>query len=325
MIPDKLKVGDEIRVIAPARSLSIINEETRNIATKCLNEMGIKVTYSKNCEEIDEFDSSSIGSRIEDLHNAFLDKNVKAILTVIGGFNSNQLLDYIDYDVIKKNPKILCGYSDITALSNAIYTMTGLVTYAGPHYSTLGMQKGIKYTLEYFIKCLMKEESFIITSSKQWSDEAWFLDQENRTFYKNKGYIVINEGIARGKVIGGNLCTFNLLQGTKFMPDLADKILFIEDDVFSSPETFDRDLQSLIHQPNFINVKGIVIGRFQVDVKMTEEKLIKIIKTKKALNKIPVIAGLDFGHTTPHITFPIGGEVELVASSDNVKITINKH
>lgn len=325
MIPSKLKAGDEIRVIAPARSLNIINKETRDIATKCLNEMGIKVTFSKNCEEIDEFCSSSIESRIEDLHDAFLDNNVKGILTVIGGYNCNQILDYIDYDTIKNNPKILCGYSDITALSNAIYKVTGLVTYSGPHYSTFGMKKGIEYTVDYFKKCLIEDKPFKIEPSKVWSDEAWFIDQENRTFYDNKGYKVINEGSAKGKILGGNLCTFNLLQGTKYMPDLNDKILFIEDDSLSSPETFDRDLQSLIHQPNFNKIKGIMIGRFQMSMKMAEEKLIKIIKTKKELNKIPVIYGLDFGHTTPHITFPIGGEVQLIAKNNIIDIIIDSH
>ncbi|MCY6372220.1 S66 family peptidase [Clostridium ganghwense] len=325
MLANKLKFGDEIRVIAPARSLSIMNDESKEIAVKTLEDMGFKVSFSKNCEEIDEFCSSSIKSRIDDLHEAFLDKNVKAILTVIGGYNSNQLLDYIDFEIIKNNPKIICGYSDITALSNAIYKMTGLITYSGPHFSSFGMKKGIEYTKEYFKKCLMEETEFEVEPSKQWSDDSWYLDQENRVFFENEGYEVINEGTAKGKIIGGNLCTFNLLQGTKYMPDLEDVVLFIEDDDLSSPETFDRDLQSLIHQPNFDKVKGIILGKFQVDMKITKEQLYKIVKTKPILNNIPVIAEVNFGHTTPQITFPIGGEAEIIANEKNVKIKINKH
>ena len=95
---------------------------------------------------------ASRDARVEDLNEAFRDENVKAILTVIGGFNSNQLLDYIDYEAIKNNPKIFCGFSDITALSNAIYAKTGVVTYSGPHYSSFGMLKGFEYSLEYFKK-----------------------------------------------------------------------------------------------------------------------------------------------------------------------------
>lgn len=325
MIAKKLNKGDEIRVIAPSRSLSLISEESKDISIEALEKMGLKVTFSKNSMEYDEFMSSSIESRIEDLHQAFLDKNVKAILTVIGGYNSNQLLDYIDYEIIKNNPKILCGYSDITALSNAIYKMTGLITYSGPHFSTFGMKKGIEYTKEYFEKCLMAEDEFEVEPAKYWSDDPWYLDQENRVFLKNEEYEVINEGAATGKIVGGNLCTLNLLQGTKYMPNLDGKILFIEDDSLSSPETFDRDLQSLIHQPNFNNVRGIVIGRFQVDTKMSKEKLHKIIKTKLKLKDIPIVADVNFGHTTPHITFPIGGEVEFIASKKSTKIIIKTH
>ncbi|MCY6484822.1 LD-carboxypeptidase [Clostridium aestuarii] len=325
MVPDKLKFGDEIRVIAPARSLSIMNDESKKVAVKTLEDMGFKVTFSKNCEETDEFCSSSIKSRIDDLYEAFLDKNVKAILSVIGGYNSNQLLDYIDFEIIKKNPKIICGYSDITILSNAIYKMTNLITYSGPHFSSFGMKKGIEYTKKYFKKCLIEENEFEVQSSNQWSDDPWYLDQENRAFFENEGYEVINEGTAKGKIIGGNLCTFNLLQGTKYMPDLEDTILFIEDDDLSSPETFDRNLQSLIHQPNFDKVKGIILGKFQLDMKITKEQLYKIIKTKPVCNNIPVIAEVNFGHTTPQITFPIGGEAEIIANEKNVKIKISKH
>lgn len=94
-------------------------------AIKYLSDKGLEISFSKNSRELDEINSSSIESRIEDLHEAFRDKNVKAILTCIGGFNVNQILEYIDYSVIENNPKILCGFSDITALLNAIYTKTG--------------------------------------------------------------------------------------------------------------------------------------------------------------------------------------------------------
>lgn len=324
IIPAKLKKGDGIRVIAPARSLNIISEETRNIANKRLKEMGLNISFSKNCEVQDEFVSSSIEGRINDLHEAFLDENVKGILTVIGGYNSNQLLNYIDYDLIKNNPKILCGYSDITALSNAIYRKTGLVTYSGPHYSTFGMKNGIEYTIEYFKKCLFSNEAFYIEPSEEWSDDLWFLDQDNRTFHRNKGYKVINKGKADGKIIGGNLCTLNLLQGTQYMPDLTDTILFLEDDELTFLENFDRDLQSLIHQPDFHKVKGIVLGRFQIGSKMEEEKLLRIISSKKELQNIPIVSNVNFGHTSPHITFPVGGYVELHADQE-VNIRIKMH
>ncbi|MDO8668313.1 MAG: LD-carboxypeptidase, partial [bacterium] len=190
--PSKLKKGDEIRVIAPARSLAIISKEQRDIANKRFLDLGFKLTFGKHVEEINSFNSSKIESRIEDLHEAFSDKRVRAILTVIGGFNSNQLLRYIDWSIIKSNPKILCGFSDITALSNAIYAKTGLVSYSGPHYSSFGEKLYFDYSLEYFKKCLMSDDAFDILPSENWSDDAWYKEQDNRQIIKNSGWWVIN-------------------------------------------------------------------------------------------------------------------------------------
>jgi len=324
--PQKLKKGDEIRVIVSSRSFILLSEETIRIATQRLTDLGLKVTFGKHIMEIDDFVSSSIESRIEDLHESFLDKNVKGIFTVIGGFNANQLLKYIDWDIIRDNPKVFCGFSDVTILNSSIYQKTGLVNYYGPHYSTFGQKLYFDYTLDYFKKCIMFEEDFSIIPSDSWSDDAWYMNQEDRDLIKNNGYLVINEGEFEGTILGGNLCTFNLLQGTEYFPELSsDTILFIEDDELSNPVTFDRDLQSLIHQPGFESVKGLVIGRFQKVSAMSDELLIKIIKTKKELDNMPIIANVDFGHTSPIITFPIGGEAKISIKKNNPEIKIIKH
>lgn len=325
MIPNKLKKGDEIRVISPSRSLGIIAEDVRDLALETLSDLGFHVTFSKHAAELDEFASSSIESRVEDIHEAFRDPNVKGILTTIGGYNSNQLLRYLDYELIKDNPKILCGYSDITALSNAIYRKAGLVTYSGPHFSTFGMKKGIEYTKTYFMKCLTSNEELEIIPSETWSDDIWYLNQEDRTFYQNQGPVTCNIGDVEGTIIGGNLGTFNLLQGTEFMPSLKNSILFLEDTEAVSIETFDRDLQSLIHLPDFKNVKGLVIGRFQTGSKISIEQLVKVVKAKKELSQIPLILNLDFGHTTPIFTFPVGGNVRISASENISSIIITEY
>ncbi len=323
--PRKLTKGDEVRIIAPARSLAIISDESRKIANKRFEGLGLKLSFGKHVEEIDDFASTSIESRLEDLHQAFEDKNVRAVLTVIGGFNSNQLLRYIDWNLLKSNPKIFCGYSDVTALNNAIFHKTGLVNYSGPHYSTFGQKLYFDYTLDYFIKCLFSDKPFDVVPSEYWSDDPWYKDQEDRNLIQNSGWLVINEGRAEGTILGANLCTLNLLQGTEYMPELKNSILFLEDDEESKPHHFDRDLQSIIHLPNFSGVQGLVIGRFQKASGIDNEKLTKIIKSKQELDKIPVIAGVDFGHTDPKITFPIGGEVSIVANITNPKITIVTH
>ncbi|MEM0154914.1 MAG: LD-carboxypeptidase, partial [Methanothrix sp.] len=325
IISKKLSQGDKIAVIAPSRGMSLLSDSTRQYAIESLKGLGFRVEISEHANETDEFNSSSVKSRVEDLEWAFSSKEINGILTVIGGFNSNEMLDYIDFDLIKGNPKPFCGFSDITALSDSIFARTGLVTYYGPHFSTFGMLKGNEYTIEYFKKCLMSEGSYEIVQSKEWSDDTWYKDQENREFIRNEGPKPINYGSAEGTIIGGNLCTFNLLHGTKYMPELNGSILFLEDDYGSTPAHFARDLQSIIHQPGFDGVKGIAIGRFQKKTGMTDALLRKIIKTKKELEGIPVISGVDFGHTSPIATFPIGGTAKITADEGSVSITINEH
>lgn len=328
IFPSKLTQNDIVRVVTPARSLSmpwINNQEMKDIANSRFAELGLKLTFGAHVYERDDFDSSSIVDRVYDLHQAFQDPEVKMIITVIGGFNSNQLLSYLDYDLIRKNPKIVCGYSDITALVNAIYAKTGLVTYSGPHYFSFGDKQGFDYTLEYFKKALFNTDPFMVNPSKEWSNDRWVGKQEDRSFESNEGFWVINQGSCTGTIIGGNQCTLNLLHGTEFMPSLEDSVLFLEDDYEAHVATFDRDLQSIIHHPGFSSVKGIVIGRFQPETGMTRNLLKQIIHSKAELSGIPVIANADFGHTTPQITFPIGGTVRLEATQGEVDLEIIDH
>jgi muramoyltetrapeptide carboxypeptidase LdcA involved in peptidoglycan recycling len=325
IIPPKLKSGDVVRVVAPSRSLKILSKEICELANERLRALGLTVEFGEHARECDALNSSSVEARVADLHAAFSDTKVKAILTVIGGFNSNQLLSHLDYDLIRANPKILCGYSDITALENAIFAKTGLVTYSGLFYSTFGRRKDFEYCPEYFQKCLFSDALFAVEPSKEWSDDEWWLDQQNREFIDNPGWTVVNTGEAQGIIVGGNLCTFNLLQGTPYFPDLTDSILFLEDDEESQHHHFDRDLQSLTHLPQFKGVRGLVLGRFQKVSGMTDEKIYSMIQTKPELRNLPVIANVDFGHTEPLITFPIGGQVKIIADKSSPKITITEH
>lgn len=325
MFASKLKKGDEIRIVSPATSMSVLSNETKMLAKTALERLGYRVTMAEHANELNEFNSSSIESRVRDLHAAFFDPGVKAILTTLGGFNSNQLLRYLDYEKIKQHPKILCGYSDITALSNAIYQKTGLVTYSGPHFSTFAMKKGLDYTTEYFLSCCASDDPFEIHPSSEWNDDRWFLDQENRHFYPNNGPVVIQEGYAEGTLIGGNLCTLNLLQGTEYFPETENAILLIEDDFMSDIHMFDRDLQSLIHLPSFSHVKAIMIGRFQKASNVSIEQVKAMIETKKELSALPIIANVNAGHTSPFATFPIGGTCRIEAVSGTSQIWIDKH
>ena len=283
MIPAKLKGGDEIRVISPATTLDFIPQEQRRTAVERLESLGLRCSFSKNAELRDRFESSPVEARISDIHEAFADPQVKALLTTLGGYNSNQLLDYLDYDLIRVNPKVLCGYSDITALATAIHTQTSLVTYYGPHFSTFAMKLGTEYTLDHFEKCLMHENPFEVEAADHWSDDPWYADQQNRDFVSNPGYEIINEGEAEGKLLGGHLGTLCLLSGTQYAPDLTGSILLLECDDETQPYHFDRELQSLIHQPGFEAVRGIVLGRFQLASNMDLDTLRTIIESKREL------------------------------------------
>lgn len=322
MRPQKLKKGDHIRVIAPSRNMEVLSDDVVQLAEKRLGELGLTWSYGRHVRRMEMMNAASVSARVEDLHEAFGDPDVDGILTVIGGFNSNQILKSIDFDLIRQQPKVLCGFSDITALQNAILAEAGLITYSGPHFSTLGMEKGLDYTRKYFVKAVMENGSFDIQPAAHWSDDPWYADQKNRVFHENPGYCVIREGLAEGRIVGGNLSTFSLLHGTDFMPDLRGAVVFIEMTGPDGPETFDRLLQSLVMQPGFPEVKGLMIGRFQQATEMTDALLKRIVENKPELNDVPIVSGIDFGHTTPIITYPIGGKIWVHAQSGHVRITI---
>lgn len=317
----------KIFVIAPSKSLSIVSNENISNARKKLCSLGFEVYFAKNAKKIDiNYDSPSISDRINDIIDAF-SSDADIVLSAIGGYNCNQLLPYIDYEAIKKNPKIICGFSDITALLVAIYTKTGLITYYGPHFSSFGMINGLDYTVENFLT-ILNDKKNVIKCSEYYRDDPWYINQSEVNNIKNEGLIIINHGIAEGQILGGNLCTLNLLQGTEYMPNMGDIILFIEDDDITGNnffQEFDRNLESFLQSKLGKNVRGIVIGKTQKKSCMTLEKWKKMISNKKSLKKIPIIIGANFGHTTPIFTFPIGGYAKIEANDKtNIIIGVNK-
>ena len=320
--PEKLKRGDEIRIITPSFSMAKWPKELLDLAIKRFTDMGLVVSFGKHVREFDDFESSSIESRIFDLHEAFGDKSVKGVMCAVGGYNANYLLEGIDWEIIRQNPKFFCGMSDITVLSNAILAKTGLVTYSGPNFRNFGQKMYFDFTLEYFKKLALKSETIKIGVSEYWSDDKWAKKQEKRKLIKNKGWWVINQGEAIGQVVGGNLCSLNLLQGTEYMPRLKNKLLMIEDDSMSTVGEFSRNWRSLMHMVDFSEVVGVIFGRFQKKTKMTKKLLTAMIKSLPQINDIPIIGNVDFGHTDPKITFPIGGIVKMVVGKEGSEIKI---
>ena len=313
----------EIRVISSSGRPSMNGDDIEYIKSK-LNEYNI--TFGQHINDcISEYNCPSIKERKEDLEEAFRDKNVDIVMIARGGFLSNQLLDVIDYEVIKSNPKIIIGFSDATSLLNAIYSQTGMKTYYGPNFSVLAMRKGNEYTYEYLEKIFRGEKEYTIKPSEYWSSDKWYKDQDNRKFIKNKGMNIINSGDAEGIIIGGNLNSFSLLQGTKYMPNADKIILFIEEDNWAKEDylyEFDRRLQSITQQEFFRNVRGIIFGKAQENVNMTLRKWKLLISINEKLDNIPIIVNASFGHTMPITSFPIGGRCIMKAIGDNIEIRI---
>ncbi len=321
--PRPLQPGDHLRVIAPSTTLGIVGRTNRAGATKRLEGLGFKISFGAFVEDVDLLSSASIEKRLADLHDAFADPGVDGVLTAIGGYDANDLLPGIDFDLLASNPKVLCGFSDITALTSAITTRTGLITFSGQHYSTFAMEQHFDQSLEWFTSVLMERTTTMLASSPTWSDDTWYLDQSNRHIEPNDGHWVLADGEAEGTVVGGNLCTLNLLHGTEWMPELSKTVLFVEDDFESHPATFARDLMSLSHQPGFESIAGLVIGRFQRSSNMDRAALAGIVDGLGLPSRVPVVANVDIGHTDPMATIPIGGTARVSAEGSVTQIEVS--
>ncbi|MEG3342819.1 S66 peptidase family protein [Streptococcus suis] len=314
----KLKKGDHIRVVSPSSSIERIGGFEANLAAKKkLEELGFKLSFSKHYFENDMFDSAPIASRVADLEAAFTDESVDAILTTIGGFNSNELLPYLDFDLIARNQKIFCGYSDTTALINAIYAKTGMPTYMGPAYSSFKMVQTQEYQTEAWLRAVT-QDSYDLIPSPEWSSDAWYLPDAPRTFYPTE-WKVYNPGHASGIAIGGNISTLNLLTGTEFAPKPDNYILFLEEAEDDDYLIITRHLTALLQA--YPNPQAVLFGRFPKETKMTEEILLAILDKHPILKKVPVLYDLDFAHTQPLFTIQIGGYVELDAEAFTIRFS----
>ncbi|WP_233551062.1 S66 family peptidase [Amnibacterium setariae] len=323
IVPARLRAGNEVRVVAPSRSRSMVTEfDHTALVEERFRAMGLTLTYGRHVDERDAFDSTSIAARVEDLHDAFADPAVAGILTVIGGYNANELLPHLDWDLIARNPKVFCGYSDITVLQAAMLARTGLITYSGPHWSSFGMRDHFEPTMEWFRRAVMTDEPVDLEPATEWTDDLWFMDQDARSPMPNDGWWVLRPGEAEGAIVGGNLCTVNLLQGTAWMPDVEDAVLFVEDSALHDPPTVARDLTSLLQAVDPLQVRALVIGRFQRATGMTRELLEEIVRRQPFVAGVPVIANVDFGHTSPQATIPIGGRASVSAGGATARLTL---
>lgn len=323
--PRPLHAGDTIRVVAPSRSLTYVEQGeaglyVKNLANRRLADLGISVTFGANVRESDMFWSSSAESRAADLHDAFADPEVAGVMSVIGGFTSNEVLPHLDFDLIAEHPKFLCGNSDISAIANAIYARTGMATYIGPHWSTLGMRDHSELTRDCFATAAFGLGPIEWQPGTWFTDDDWFINQDARVREPDDGWWSIQEGEAHGVALGANLGTLGLLSGTEFMPSLERAILFAEVTGKYSVMDFRRELVSLLQLPDGEGIEGVVIGRFQTASRVDRAMLEETIASIPELEGKPVVANASFGHTNPLLTFPVGGAVELVVGEASARI-----
>ena len=329
--PPKLTKGDMIAIISPSAGLAGLFPHRLENAKIALEKLGFKIKIFPRTKTVLDWSSGLPKERAEDLHDAFLNKNVKAIICSIGGLVSNQLLPFINFNIIKKNPKIFCGYSDITILHYAFFTQIQLVTFYGPAALTQFGEypKPLDYTLKYFLKALAtsKPVGKIIPSLK-WTDEVLDWSKKDdlkrpRQLKENKGFEWLKEGSAKGQIIGGCLPSILQLKGTKYWINHKNKIFFIEipegQDFMKaySLEYVDSNLTDLELSGIFEQINGLVVGRPYRYTLQEEEKFKKIILRHTEAYSFPILYSIDIGHSDPMITIPLGTEVKLDSNSNS--------
>lgn len=312
--PARLNYGDTIGLIAPGW---MITEEQLKESIDQITQLGFVPFYTERILGKDGYFSGTDEQRAKDINEMFLNPHVKGIFCTNGGYGCTRILDLIDYQAIKENPKILIGYSDITALLNAVNQKTHLVTFHGP------ISRTVKY--EYSASQL---EKVLINPQKKLTIESY---QGYLEYAKDKpeyNRYTITPGIATGELVGGNLTLITSMIGTEYQLDFKDKIVFIED-IGEEPYRIDRMLTQLIETGELQKASGIVFGIMKGCEKSEESKapnsftLREVIEERiKPLN-IPSVYGLSFGHLGNNFTIPIGIKAKLDADKQTIQLLEN--
>ena len=305
--PMRLKEGDTIGVIAPSSGASTeaFERALANVAS-----LGLKAKVGKFARGSNDFLSGTDKERLSDLHWAFEDSDIKGVWCVRGGSGAPRLLPDINYQLIKKNPKVFIGFSDITALHVAISQQTGLVTFHGP----VGSSDLSEYPKSNLVNTVMTPAAnYKIVPSD------YNVAQASALFKPN----VITPGRARGRLIGGNLSLLAALAGTPYaLTDLKGAILFTED-INEPPYKVDRLLTQLRQSCDMHSLAGVALGVFSSDQAATEAVTAstqRVLKDRLGNLEIPVISGLSFGHIRDNCTLPVGIEAELDTAAATITL-----
>lgn len=294
MLPNSIKPGDTIGVIAPANIILEKDEEYIEKSTKLFEDLGYKIKFGKYIRANTLGYGATAKQKAEDINNMFADKDVKAIICVKGGEDSNTTFDYINYEIIKNNPKIICGFSDITSITNCIYSKTGLVTFNGPTFKSL-----TSWETDYSFKEMIKR----------------FQDKSLEFGAEDDEYITIKEGIAEGELVGGNLNLTKRLVCGKYSLDFTDKILFIEELGYESdPNLVNNDLYYMKQNGVFDKIKGIWVGNYEHESGIALEKI--LLDVLDSEYDLPIIKSNNFGHCDKKTVIPIGTKARIDTTKD---------
>ncbi len=308
--PRALRPGDLVGVIAPATSVP--DPDRLALVEPTLKYFGLRAKMGRYVAQGSGHVSRAVNERLDDLHAMFRDPEVKAVFCIRGGYGSMQLLDRIDYDLIRRNPKVFLGYSDITAMHLAINRHAGLVTFHGP----IVLSSFTDYTQQSFRRAL-----FDTKPAGKLTNPA-----ESNALRPEHPLRTIRGGTATGRLVGGNLSLVAALMGTPYEIETRGRILFLED-VGEEPYRIDRMLTQLRLAGKLDGAAGIVFGECSEcgpnDYKPSfawDSTLGEVLDNILGPARVPVFTGLTIGHTSDQLTLPLGVTATLDADAKTLEL-----
>lgn len=313
--PPLLRPGDSVGIVSPSWGGAAVFPHRVERGVSELESLGFKVTFGRHAFESNGFVSATPDYRANDIHDLFRDPSVRLIVAAIGGDHSCHLLPLLDFELIRKHPKLFMGYSNITVLNVAIWQQTGLVTLNGPALLTdfAEYPEMFDYTRSSFLSVASNPHPIgLVEPSTWWTEE--FLDwnrrkdlERPRTRQSSPGWSWLRGGAAEGVLIGGCIESLQHLRGTRFWPDWEGAILFFEtSEVAPSPETVDGILMDYENMGVFERLHGLLVGRPMRYTDEAKRQLREVILERTRRYSFPIVTDMDFGHTAPQFTIPIG-------------------
>jgi len=305
--PGRLTAGDTVALVAPASAT--FQSIDLDIARESLEALGLEVKIGEHLMGRHGYLAGDDKDRAEDINRFFADDSVRAVLPIRGGWGSARVLPYLNFDVIRKNPKILLGYSDITALLLSVHAKTGLITFHGPN----GMGRWDAWSLDYLKRVLFNAESVTMENPRQLSDKNSLVQVENRLR-------TITPGTARGRLLGGNLTVLTTILGSPYVPSWEGAILFCED-VGEDLYRVDRMFTQLKLVGALEKIRGFVFGTCSEcgpGEGFASLTLEEILNDHIKPLRVPAWFGAMIGHAMPQWTLPVGADVEIDASKGTI-------